>query len=77
MNTTLTTVRATEVQIGNIIHAYGARFEVVRIVRFTEQDVVQANIARWLDGRIEVGYFGPSKDFNFQGTSCGMFRIEA
>ncbi|HIA2362687.1 TPA: hypothetical protein ACU92F_007434, partial [Burkholderia contaminans] len=67
-----------EIQVGNIVHAYGARFEITEVRTYDERDErliamgrdkVVAAKGKWLDGRIETGYFGPTKDFNFQGNS--------
>lgn len=76
---TANTVRkqATEIQVGDIIRAHGARFEVIEVCRYTDDGrLVQANISRWLDGRIATGYFGPGKTFNHQGTDSASFLVE-
>lgn len=78
-------IKNTELQVGDVAHAYGARFEITQVTEYEERDpqliaagldkVVAAH-ARWLDGRIERGYFGPTKDWNFQGNAHASVAIE-
>ncbi|MBN3733188.1 hypothetical protein G3N98_19995 [Burkholderia sp. Tr-20390] len=71
--------------MGNIVHAYGARFEITEVRTYPEHDArllamgrekVVAATGKWIDGRIETGYFGPDKDFNFQGNAGAFLMIE-
>lgn len=75
-----------EIEVGNIVHAHGARFEITEVRTYAEhdkqllamgRDKVVAATGKWIDGRIETGYFGPEKDWTFQGNSGVTLRIEA
>ena len=65
------TIPTLELQVGNIVHFYGARFEVLstRIVNCKDGDKVMTTKAKWLDGAQIGGYFGDgTNDWNFQGN---------
>lgn len=70
----------TQVIVGDIIHAHGAVFKVKEVRNYpgvgTDGKDVAANIAEWVSGRIEPGYFGPDKDWNFQGNDRATQLIE-
>lgn len=77
-------VNITQMRVGDIVHAHGARFRVKEIRNYALSsfpdrqgpDHVVVNIAEWLSGRIERGYFGPNKDWNFQGNHNVSLWIE-
>ena len=72
-----------ELEIGNVVVAHGARFRVEE--RFfapakvgvigSERDIYNVR-ASFIDGREEPGYFGPKKDFNFQGILGVTVAVE-
>lgn len=73
-----------ELQVGNIAHFHGARFEITAAKMLPESmwgksngngDVMVAN-GKWLDGQIVNGYFGPTKDWTFQGNKLATVVIE-
>ncbi|MDN0028631.1 hypothetical protein [Serratia marcescens] len=70
----------TEIIIGDIVHAHGAVFKVIKVFSFpgagTDGKDVAANIAEWVSGRIEPGYFGPGREWNFQGNDRVTQLIE-
>lgn len=80
-------VNILDLKVGDIAHAHGARFEIVSTTIYDEKafgntsgkewisDVMSAN-AKWIDGRIETGYFGPNKDWSFQGNKLVTVTIE-
>lgn len=79
-------VNQLDLKVGNIVHAYGARFEIVEINEFeqTSEYLIKAGrtkivsaIGKWIDGQILPGYFGPEKNWNFQGNSGVSQFIEA
>lgn len=76
------TINNLELQVGNIVHAYGARFAIVstRIVEDREPDnsgPIMSAMGKWLDGRTETGYFGPTcSNWNFQGNRRVSVTIE-
>lgn len=77
-------------EAGMIVHFYGARFEVVSAEVKTHitgrdsydnrperrEDRVMVAHAKWLDGNIENGYFGPNKDWTFQGNYRVSHEVE-
>ncbi|WP_041494491.1 hypothetical protein [Burkholderia sp. KJ006] len=82
---TIKRINQLEIEVGNIVHAYGARFEIFEIHTYAERDEnliamgrdkVVAAVGKWIDGRIEPGYFGPDKNFNFQGNAGVSLMIE-
>lgn len=85
MNTkaTLKTITLPELNVGDIVHAHGARFEVYCATMYKEHEAkykehgpIMNAQARWLDGRTETGYFGPGKDWTFQGNKLATLNIE-
>lgn len=79
MKTPLISIPATEVQVGDIAHLCGARFEIVSkivVIDKETQEPVHANIGKWVDGHTLVGYFGPAQDWNFQGNRHARVNIE-
>jgi len=76
-----TRIPVTELKAGMVVHAHGARFEIreAKVVKDTYRgEVRDVGVARakWLNGHIEVGYFGPTKDWTFQGTSVVTVSLE-
>lgn len=82
-------VKRTELQPGNIVHAYGARFEIttmqilvtVSSARDHQQGLVTSPFimlaeSKWLDGKIVDGYFGPTRSWKFQGNDGALVDIE-
>ena len=75
-----------EVKVGDVVHFHGARFEIIERKEYaeTQQDLIDIGrtvyvsaIGKWLDGDVVRGYFGPDKNWNFQGN-CGVtLLIEA
>ena len=77
-------------EAGMIVHFYGARFEIVSAEVRTHitghdsydnrperrEDRVMVAQAKWLDGHIESGYFGPNKDWTFQGNHYVSHVVE-
>lgn len=70
----------TQVIVGDIVHAHGAVFKVKEVINFpgegTDGKDVAVNIAEWISGRTVPGYFGPGKDWNFQGNDRVTLYIE-
>ncbi|ANJ92457.1 hypothetical protein [Serratia plymuthica] len=75
-------INNTQAREGDVIHAYGAIFKIKAVLSFSLSPgihgvkPVAANIAEWVSGREEPGYFGRGKDFNFQGSHSAMIFIE-
>ncbi len=74
-----------DVKIGDIVHFHGARFEITSRKDYKENnpiilaggiDSYCAANGKWLDGEIINGYFGPKKDWNFQGNKRVTLTIE-
>lgn len=75
-----------DVKVGDIVHSYGARFEIISRTDHKETDPVVlayggtetfcSAIGKWLDGEIIRGYFGPDMNWNFQGNKRVTLRIE-
>lgn len=83
VSTTLVTYM--QLAVGCIVHFHGARFEILSAKVRQERDA--RNIAngnaefmsakgKWLDGHIEPGYFGPTKEWHFQGNSRAKATVE-
>lgn len=78
------TILNTQACVGQIVHAYGARFAITEIHNYALSNNAQlqgpenvaVNIAVWLDGAIEPGYFGPGIDWNFQGNANARIFVE-
>ncbi|HDR9259599.1 TPA: hypothetical protein QDB21_005621 [Burkholderia vietnamiensis] len=66
--------------MGDIAHFYGARFEIIstELHEPHEHDElpVMVAIGKWIDGAAVRGYFGPDKDWNFQGNKRARVAIE-
>ncbi len=83
----MNTVNIMDLQVGNIVHSNGARFLITSTkivtghktmhepVNEVEQTVMVAN-GKWIDGAIIAGYFGPNKDWTFQGNYRVTHSIE-
>jgi hypothetical protein len=62
---------------------YGARFEIYSTAMYPELDdpinkeygPVMVAMGKWLDGEIVRGYFGPGKDWNFQGNRLARVTV--
>ena len=79
--TTLTQISNTELQVGNIVHFHGARFEIVstdlqKDHRDEGNGDIMVAMGKWLDGEVVQGYFGPTKQWNFQGNKLAIREIE-
>ena len=67
-------VNIMDLNTGMIVHCHSARFEITstRIYQDCgqpgEKNRVMVANGKWLDGRIEPGYFGPGNDWEFQGN---------
>lgn len=68
-----------DMQLGDRVYAAGALFEVKEAYTvprdaqdllhgYSDDRGVAVRISRWLFGHIERGYFGPNKEWNFQGN---------
>lgn len=70
-----------ELKVGDVAHMHGARFEIIS-TRFVEDKAPDNNgpimvaMGKWLDGEIVNCYFGPGKDWNFQGNKNAMVMVE-
>ena len=76
-------IKTTDLQVGNIVHFYGARFEVleVQMNQPHSTDKIQkpflSSKAKWIDGVQVRGYFGEGTiDWNFQGNDQAGVTIE-
>lgn len=76
-------VNIMDLKTGMIVHCHSARFEITstRIYQDCgkqgEKNKVMVANGKWLDGRIEPFYFGPEKDWKFQGNYLyGTLRVE-
>lgn len=72
-----------DLKVGDIAHFHGARFEIysTNIVdghndREWPDEKVMVAMGKWLDGHTVTGYFGPGKDWNFQGNHRAYVDIE-
>jgi hypothetical protein len=75
-----------DLQPGDIVHSHGARFEVASIKVYGpstqgysgcyDENVMSAD-AKWIDGDIIRGYFGPFQNWNFQGNKNVTVRVES
>lgn len=82
----------TSLRQGDIVAFYGARFEIVStrasqshirgseayasIDDFVGPCEVAVPIGRWLSGKIQPGYFGPDRDWIFQGNHYAEVFVE-
>jgi FtsP/CotA-like multicopper oxidase with cupredoxin domain len=86
MKAATNTVNIFDLKVGNVVHFHGARFEVIstevqehRSFRGefnADRDTVMVAKAKWLDGGIVNGYFGPNKDWTFQGNKNVTEAVE-
>lgn len=75
-----------DLQPGMIVHAHGARFEVLSVTIHAETDPkriaagcyeYKSSQAKWIDGKVMAGYFGPTcGPWNFQGNKKATQLIE-
>ena len=78
---TTKTINYTELQVGNIVHFYGARFEIISTEMQKDNhdrgngDIMVA-FGKWVDGATEAGYFGPNKLWTFQGNKLANCEVE-
>lgn len=86
------TVSVTQLNVGDIVHFYGARFEIIRTeesrghidgahayglhIDFVGPSPVAVPMGRYIDGDVVVGYFGPNKDWSFQGNFRNRVQVE-
>lgn len=79
-------IKNTELQVGDVVHAYGARFRIVEVKTYREADGyfmhpwsgdTTVGVGEWIDGCVKPGYFGPKKNFKFQGNSSAHRCIES
>lgn len=72
-------VLSSELEAGMVVHFYGARFELQDNRKVSEQNGMQVYgiTGKWLDGAIIPNYFGPSKDWRFQGNDRASWCVEA
>jgi hypothetical protein len=90
MNATMTKhISRTQLHKGDIVHFYGARFEIEEDARPTfcyDTNLIVYGlhgapqtaccVGRWVDGEIIPGYFGPELPFGFQGNHLAMTTVE-
>lgn len=72
------TIPVTELNVGDVVRFHGARFQVHTAAMYRDGAAgpVMTAHATWLDGDIMTGYFGPGKDWNFQGNAGHRVRRE-
>jgi len=85
------TVNIMDFKVGMIVHAHGARFEIISAEIKQEyagsiagaQRIAEGNAeymsahSKWLDGRDEGYYFGPKKpEWHFQGNKNVSYQVE-
>ena len=83
MNVATKNISTVELYVGDIVHFYGARFEIYS-TRMVEQhadrkapdEKVMVAMGKWLEGATQTGYFGPNKDWNFQGNKNARVTVE-
>ena len=70
-------VKSSELEAGMIVYFYGARFELQDNRKVSEQDgkPVYGITGKWLDGEVVRGYFGPDKDWRFQGNDNACWTV--
>lgn len=84
MATKLNAVLNTQARPGMVVHAYGARFRINEVRNYALSNNpelqgpqnVAVNLADWIDGAIEPGYFGPNMVWNFQGNAHVSLSVE-
>ena len=73
--------------LGDVVHFHGARFEItVTKVYYNQRthnetpdekrDTVMSANGKWLSGNVVQGYFGPNKDWTFQGNCNVTHTVE-
>ena len=68
-----------DVKVGDIVHFYGARFEIISRRDGSDKELNKpycSAIGKWLDGQVVRGYFGPEKNWNFQGNNNVTLQVE-
>lgn len=68
-----------DVKIGDIIHFYGAMFEIISRRDGFDKKLNKpycSAIGKWISGKIIPGYFGPEKPWDFQGNDRVTLQIE-
>lgn len=70
-----------EMKVGDVVYFSGARFKITETEMHDAEkceskfgDVITAN-GKWLDGQIIPGYFGPNRDWTFQGNDLATVGI--
>jgi len=83
MKATTKSISTVDLSIGNIVHFHGARFEIYSAMmvaghadRRQPAEQVMVAMGKWLDGDEVTGYFGRTKDWNFQGNKNARVNIE-
>jgi len=72
-------VRRTQLQVGDVAHFHGARFRIADVRPAFCMDgpsPVAVALGKWIDGNEEDGYFGPDRDWTFQGNTLATVAIE-
>lgn len=74
-------IPVTELNVGDTVRFHGARFQVHTAAMYkdhgpAEHGPVMTALATWIDGETMPGYFGPGKDWNFQGNQLHRVRRE-
>lgn len=82
-NAKLIQITVPQLNVGAIVHAHGARFEVLAVndVSAFYRDLIADEVvfscpAKWLDGAVQNGYFGPTKNWTFQGNNSATVMVE-
>jgi hypothetical protein len=87
----LVCIPVTSLRVGDIAHAYGGIFEIIKTGEsrghidgnmaygsfrdFIGPSPVAVPIGRFVGGEATEGYFGPGKDWSFQGNSRAVAWI--
>ena len=78
-------VNQMDVRVGDVVHFHGARFEIIssKEIMETQKDLIATGhksyvraVGKWLDGEIVPGYFGPGKNWDFQGNRNVTLSVE-
>lgn len=79
------TISYTELQVSNIVHFHGARFEIISVkwceenpenIKHGMPDVFMSAQGKWLDGEEIRGYFSSGTTWHFQGNIRARCTIE-
>lgn len=77
---------------GDIVHFHGARFRILddareshghwpqsaHLTRAAGPSDVAVAVGEWIDGEIVRGYFGPGKNWGFQGNfNVSPYKVES